>query len=160
MIDRAAYLEPCDDVQTSLVHSQVYHIQCAGCGAMTVRDVNHDTVRMVCPSCSRRLTLAATVTAQCPSCHTDNTCPHTLAGHSTSCSGCGHAVMLGPVEGRAESRKRSSGGHRNSGHSYVAHPARQPSKRTLAFSEGAERSLVLIVAAIATLIFIVVASVR
>lgn len=150
-------IQSVDGIVGALTHSQVYHVQCGRCGATSVRDVNYDTVRMICPSCERRLTLPATISATCAFCHLDWEYTHTLAGHSTACASCGRPVTLGPVVGRAESH-HPSGHHHHEHHYHEGRRAPKAPKRTIAFSEGAERSLVLIVAALATLIFIVVAS--
>jgi hypothetical protein len=131
-------------------HAQVYHVRCGQCGASTVFDLATDAVRMICPTCNVRLTLPATVDALCASCHTLVTYPHTLAGHSTSCGACGRAVMLEAVIGSAERRR-----HRHRRHHRHHRRPRGRNDRTLAFSEGAERSLILIAAAIATLVFVV-----
>lgn len=157
-ISNASAVETLEGLTGAIAHSQVYHIQCGRCAATTVRDVNHDTVRIICPACSRRLTLPATITATCSTCRSECEYPHTLAGHSTACRTCGKPVMLGPVVGRAESRSRSAPQGHAIGHGYNRLHHRP--KRTIAFSEGAERSLVLIVAAIATLIFVVIASLQ
>jgi ribosomal protein S27E len=136
-------------------HAQVYHVRCGQCGAATVFDLATDAVRMICPTCSVRLTLPATVDALCTACHTLVTYPHTLAGHSTSCSSCGRTVLLEPVVGSAEGRRHH---HHHHHHHRRHHRRRAYHDRTLAFSEGAERSLILIAAAIATLIFVVAVS--
>ena len=159
MTEEGACLAREDAIPSTPAHAQLYHVQCGKCRAMTVRDVSRDSVRMICPSCSRRLTLPATISAVCPGCQAEREYPHFLAGHSTACTACGRPVLLGPVAGRTESRSRSVR-HGYTHEPQVSHTRRKRQKRTLAFSEGAERSLVLIVAAIATLIFIVVASLR
>lgn len=129
-------------------HSKVYHIRCGACNATNAHPVETDSVRMICPECYRRMTLPATVQAACDACGKENNYGHTLAGHSASCANCHAPVMIGPIMGRVHSRRRRHS--RRSRHTRL--------ERTYAFSEGAERSVILLAAAIATLIFVVLAS--
>ncbi len=130
------------------VHTQVYHIRCGHCGAVSVADVESDSVRRICPACDRWLTLPASVHTACSVCRSAGEYPHTLAGHSTACLTCGNPLTLEPVVGRARTHRRRHGG------------SRRRNQRTFAFGESAERSLFILVAAIATLVFIVAASIR
>ena len=92
--------------------------------------------------------MPATVVMQCPQCRKDNEYPHHLAGHSASCAHCGGVVTIDPLIGEAESRYR-----RERRHHTRHHPP-----RTLAFADGAERSLFILAAAVATLIFLIITS--
>ena len=131
-------------------HAQVYHVRCGGCGATLTHDVACDTLRTTCPSCNRRLTLPATIRASCPACGEGNEYPHTLAGHSTTCQSCDQPLTLEPLVGKVMPHPRRRHNRRR---------PRSQHKHTLAYSGGAERSLILLVAAIATLIFVVAVSV-
>ena len=131
-------------------HAQVYHVRCGRCGATITHDVACDALRMTCSSCNCRLTLPATIRASCPACGADNEYPHTLAGHSTTCKSCDQPLTLKPLVGKAPSHRHSPRrGQR----------ARSQNEHTFAYGDGAERSLILLVAAIATLIFVVAVSV-
>ena len=132
-------------------HAQVYHVRCGRCGATLTHDVACDALRTTCPSCNRRLTLPATIRASCHACGADNEYPHTLAGHSTKCQSCDQSLTLEPVVGKARSHRHTPRRGRQR--------ARSQHEHTLAYSGGAERSLILRVAAIATLIFVVAVSV-
>ncbi len=142
-----------------ILEDRVFHVRCNRCCASSVIPINEDTVRIICSSCFRRLTLPATLRATCPSCHATEEYPHTVAGHSTTCLSCGRPITLGAIVGKAEPkyRKAVTPAPTRSPHRH-AHPL--PEHHTFAFSEGAERSLILLAAAIATLIFVVAASMR
>ena len=131
-------------------HAQVYHVRCGGCGATITHDVACDALRTTCPSCNRRLTLPATIRASCHACGADNEYPNTLAGHSTTCKSCDQVLTLKPVVGKARSHRHTPRRGRR---------ARSQNEHTFAYSDGAERSLILLVAAIAMLIFVVAVSV-
>lgn len=135
-------------VSRFVAHAQGYHLRCSRCNALSVAYAARDTLRTICPACARRLTVPATILTRCPSCQKDNEYPHHLAGHSAGCGHCGGIITLAPLVGRAESRYRIRR-HR---------PARQQSQRTLAFADGAERSLFILAAALATLIFLIITS--
>ncbi|GJM26936.1 MAG: hypothetical protein DHS20C16_33510 [Phycisphaerae bacterium] len=135
-------------IKSPLPHTNVYHVRCGACNATNAHAVATDTVRMICPSCYRRMTLPATVQADCEACGTENDYGHTLAGHSAACLSCRAPVAIRPVVGKVHSRRRTRRRH----HRHVR------LERTYAFSEGAERSMILLAAAIATLIFVVLAS--
>ncbi|NOX58060.1 MAG: hypothetical protein GXP29_04280 [Planctomycetes bacterium] len=135
-------------IGSPLPHTQVYHIRCGACNATNAHAVAADSVRIICPSCYRRMTLPATVRAQCEACGNEHDYGHTLAGHSAACTNCRTPVLVGPAVGKVRSRRRSRGRHHR--HARL--------ERTYAFSEGAERSVILLAAAIATLIFVVLAS--
>lgn len=130
---------------------QLYHIECSRCGAISVRDVAHDAVRIICSSCDRRLTIPTSLAGTCAACGTQTSYPHVLAGHSAACGSCGRPVTLGPVLGKAHSARHH---HVTPRHAVPTTPHRHET-RHVAFREGAERSLILIVAGLATLIFIV-----
>ncbi|HNO79495.1 MAG TPA: hypothetical protein PKN33_15705 [Phycisphaerae bacterium] len=129
-------------------HTNVYHVRCGACNAVNAHAVATDSVRMICPSCYRRMTLPATIQAECEACGAENDYGHTLAGHSAACATCQAPVAIGPIVGKVHSRRRS----------YRRHHRHSRLDRTYAFSEGAERSMILLAAAIATLIFVVLAS--
>lgn len=135
-------------IKSPLPHTKVYHVRCGACNATNAHSVATDSVRMICPCCYRRMTLPATVQAKCESCGTENDYGHTLAGHSAACGHCHAPVAIGPIVGKVHSHRRSRRRHHR--HSRL--------ERTYAFSEGAERSMILLAAAIATLIFVVLAS--
>ncbi len=140
------------------LHAQVFHVRCNRCCATTSFDINSDAVRIICPSCNRRITLPATLKTTCPVCHTTSEYKHTFAGHSTTCSNCGHVMVLDAILGKAEASH-----HRpivNAPGTVIHHRRHSATHHTFAFSEGAERSLILLAAAIATLIFVLAASMR
>jgi hypothetical protein len=130
-----------------MAHAQGYHLRCSRCNAVSVAYAARDALRIICPACERRLTVPATVQAICPTCRRENEYPHHLAGHSTTCGHCANIVTLAPLIGRAESRHRIS-----------RRPSRNRAARTLAFTDAAERSLFIVAAAVATLIFLIVTS--
>jgi ribosomal protein S27AE len=130
---------------------QLYHIACSRCGAVSMRDVANDAVRIICGSCNRRLTLPTSITGRCSNCGSETQFPHTLAGHSSACGACRRPVTLGPVVGEAHSGHRS---HEHNHHSAPITPHKRE-HRHVALRDGAERSLILVVAGLATLIFIV-----
>lgn len=133
-------------LRSAHVHAQVYHYRCGHCSAVAVADIDTDTVRRICPACGRCLTLPASLTATCGFCRAEGEYIHTLAGHSTACFSCHRPLTLDPVVGRASARRRRM------------RTRRSGSRRTFAFGESAERSLFLLAAAIATLVFIVAVS--
>ncbi len=135
-------------IKSSLPHTKVYHVRCGACNATNAHDVATDSVRMICPCCFRRMTLPATIQATCEACGAESDYGHTLAGHSAACTHCRVPVAIGPVVGKVHARRRTR--RRQHRHARL--------ERTYAFSEGAERSMILLAAAIATLIFVVLAS--
>ncbi len=135
-------------VSRFMAHAQGYHLRCSRCNAVSVAYASRDALRTICPACERRLTVPATVMTQCPRCRKDNEHPHHLAGHSAHCAHCGNIIAIDPLIGRAESRHRRERPHAN----------RRRAARTLAFADGAERSLFILAAAVATLIFLIITS--
>lgn len=156
MSDTALELPQSLGEPTGAMHGrpQLYHIECSRCGAVSVRDVAHDAVRIICSACDRRLTIPTSLIGTCPACGAQTSYPHVLAGHSAACGTCSRPVTLGPVLGKAHS-------HHHYHHTARALPAgtHRHETRPVAFREGAERSLLLIVAGLATLIFIVAVTV-
>jgi len=134
----------------AIPHPQVYHVRCSNCRAITAHDVAADAMRTVCPSCRRRLTLPAEVRHKCDQCGTVSSYRHILAGHSCACGACGAPVVLPAMLGRAKVR------HHPHRHRHARYSAR--TDRTPAFSDTAERSMILAVATVATIIFVIVFS--
>lgn len=138
---------------TALPHPQVYHVRCAKCDAITIHEVEADTVRMICPACEHRLTIPGAIHHECPHCHEAGEYRHILAGHSTSCAACGRTIVLAPILSRTWHQHPHSHAHEQARARFRRHP-----ERTLAFSDSAERSLILVAAAIAMLIFVILVS--
>lgn len=135
-------------VSRFVAHAQGYHVRCSRCNAISIAYAGRDSLRTVCPACERRLTVPATALTQCPRCRRESEHPHHLAGHSANCAHCGNIITIDPLVGRAESRYRRE----------RRHSERQHGPRTLAFADGAERSLFILAAAIGTLVFLIVTS--
>lgn len=106
-------------------------------------------MRMVCPACRLRLTVPAEIHHECEKCGTVTDYRHILAGHSCACGACGEAVVLPAIVARAKVRHRPR--HRRRSRS-------MRTERTPAFSDTAERSMILAVATVATIIFVIIFS--
>jgi len=135
-------------VSRLVTHVQVYHLRCSRCNAVWVAYAARDSLRTICPACERQLMVPATVLTRCPRCRKENEYPHHLAGHSSNCTHCGNIVSIDPLIGRAVSRYRLE----------RRHSTRRRGRRTLAFADGAERSLLILATAIVALIFLIVIS--
>jgi hypothetical protein len=128
-----------------------YQIRCDRCSAITTCSMAEDAVRTICPSCGAQLTLPGTLQAQCGFCRKTAEYPHALAGHGALCPFCGTSIVLPALPGRA--------GHYHAG----GHHHRTPYKRhgrTLAFSDAAERTMILVAAALAALLLVLFISMR
>jgi len=133
----------------AMPHPQVYHVCCSNCRAITAHDVDTDAMRMLCPACMRRLTIPAKLHHTCEHCGGVTEYRHILAGHSCSCGKCGEPVVLPAIIARAKVHRRPRRTHRR---------RRSHTECTPAFSDTAERSMILAVATVATIIFVIVFS--
>lgn len=130
-------------------HPQAYQVCCSNCRAITAHDVETDCMRMLCPACARLLTIPAKLLNTCEHCGDVTEYRHILAGHSCSCGSCGEPVLLPAIVARAKVHRRPHRARRR---------RRFHSRCTPAFSDTAERSMILAVATIATIIFVIVFS--
>jgi len=120
-------------------------VACSRCGATSTHSVESDSLRTMCSACGCRLTLPGTIHHNCPHCRVTGEYRHLFAGHSIRCHTCDQAIVLPPIIGHA----------RRYGHRRRIGPHGSARRRhTLAFSDSAERSLILVAAAVATIIFV------
>ena len=135
---------------TPETHPDSYQIRCGRCRALIIHGVQDDVVRVTCPSCQHSLTLPATILVTCPSCGATTEYPHVLAGHSAACQLCGHPLALPAIVGRVWRPHSHHPMHR---YRLYRSPGDDVGSR-----RSGERALIIIAAALATLLFLLVMS--
>jgi hypothetical protein len=135
---------------TPEAHPDSYQIRCGRCQALIIHGVQDDVVRVTCPSCQHCLTLPATLLVTCPFCGAAAEYSHVLAGHSAACQVCAHPLALPAIVGRVR--------RPHSHHAITRYRRLRSPRGDAVWRRSGERALIILAAAIVTLLFLLVMS--